>query len=57
MTDLSNLLTTREAAAYAGYSLNTIRGYVWAKLIPSVKVGIQSFIKKSDLDVWMARNK
>jgi len=44
MNQLSEFFTLRQAAQYLGLALGTVRMYAWTKVIPSSKIGIQSFI-------------
>ena len=54
MNNLSNLLTTKEVADYTGLALTTVRMYLWAKKLPSIRIGVQDFVRKSDVDRWLA---
>jgi excisionase family DNA binding protein len=52
----SDLLNTKQAAAYLGITLRTLEVWRCTKrhLIPYIKVGRLVKYRKNDLDIWLA---
>ena len=51
------LFTIKEAAAYLGRSVWSIRELIWAGKLPSVKAGRRVHLDILDLDLWIEKNK
>ena len=51
---MSEILTTEDAAAYLGYSVEALRAKVRRKLVPHIRLNARTIrFRKSDLDAWL----
>ena len=56
MTDIPEVMTAEQAAAYLNVSPKSVQRRMDRKSIPFVKVGRLRRLRKSDLDLWLDRN-
>ena len=51
------LLSVKDAAAYLGFSLRSVRNLVYSRELPIIRLGAKIFIDLRDLDQWIERKK
>ena len=51
------LFSIKDAAAYLGFSVRSIRNLVYSRQLPIVRLGTKMFFDIKDLDLWIESNK
>jgi excisionase family DNA binding protein len=51
------LLSVRDASAYLGFSLRSVRNLIYSRELPIVRLGMKIFIDIADLDRWIEAKK
>ena len=51
------LLSVKDAAAYLGFSLRSVRNLIYSRELPIIRLGAKIFIDLRDLDQWIERKK
>ena len=51
------LLSLKDASAYLGFSLRSVRNLVYSRELPIIRLGAKIFIDLRDLDQWIERKK
>ena len=51
------LFSIKDAAAYLGFSIRSIRNLVYSRQLPIIRLGTKMFFDIKDLDLWIETNK
>jgi excisionase family DNA binding protein len=51
------LLSPKDASAYLGFSLRSVRNLVYSRELPIIRLGAKIFIDLRDLDQWIEKKK